>query len=64
MTPRLICETDSASEARNLAAGYESIGVPVEVIPGRTHRYAVRERVRWDRAYLVWRKAFMRVVRA
>lgn len=62
MIPRLICETDNAGEARCIAAGYESIGVAVEVTTGRTRRYAGRERVSWDRAFLVWRKAFLRAM--
>ena len=63
MSRRTICETDYAGEARLLAAGYASLGVEVEIVRGRTRRYAVRERVRWDRAFLAWRKRFSQFLR-
>lgn len=58
MSTRSFFETNSALEARFLAYGLTSIGIECEIVAGRTHRYAVRERTRWDRAFLAWRKAF------
>lgn len=58
MSARPLYETDSALEARHLAIALGHIGLEVEVVAGRARRYAVRERTRWDRAFLAWRKRF------
>lgn len=63
MSARRFHETDILADARLIAVGLASIGIEVQIVRGHTHRYLVRERVRWDRAFLVWRKRFSRGLR-
>lgn len=45
-----------------LAAALAHIGLEIEVAPGHVRRYAVREKTRWDRAFITWRKGLGRLL--